>query len=268
MKRQVRVTCGKNFIARGGGKNLSRRQNGNEMACEVRDADDKPTETTRVIFSSMPNNPHPNADGEAPPLAPAAALLATYSLAILGAIFLILETAKGDGTLFFEEGNVLEWFQVGFLALGAAFTCVASYRLPGYGALLRCLGFLCALAAIRELDKDLDALIPIMGWQAPFALILLFALVTAWRYRHELPRQIRIFLNHRSFGMMWAGFILAIPFGQLIGHGPFLRDLFGEDYERSIKRVIEESAEMIGYLIIAISGIDLTLWLRKRPDAD
>lgn len=206
-------------------------------------------------------------DSEETRLAPVATLFSFYTLAVFGAIFLIITAARRDGTGFFEENHFLEWVQVGVLAAGAAFTCAASYRFPGFAALLRCLGFLCAMAAIRELDKEFDRLLPHFGWQLPFLLVLFTGIATTWRGRAELPRQIRIFVNHRSFGMMWAGFMLAIPFGQLIGHGPFLRDLFGEDYERSIKRVIEESAEMIGYLIIALSGVDLTLWLRKRPDA-
>ena len=209
----------------------------------------------------------PRIDQARADIAPVFGLFAAYSLAVLGAIFLIIAAARSDGTAFFEENHYLEQVQVGILALGATYCWAAASRFRDFGVLFHCLGILCAMAAIRELDKNLDSLIPLLGWQLPFSLVLLLGLLTVWCGRRELPRQIRIFVNHRSFGMMWPGFIVAIPFGQLVGHGPFLRDLFGEDYERSVKRVIEESSEMIGYLIIALSGIDLALWLRKRPEA-
>lgn len=45
------------------------------------------------------------------------------------------------------------------------------------------------------------------------------------------------------------------------------RDLFGDDYEGAMKQVIEESAEMSGYLIIALADFDLAFWLRNRQDA-
>ena len=61
--------------------------------------------------------------------------------------------------------------------------------------------------------------------------------------------------------------MVAIPYAQLIGHGPLMEDLFGENYERSIKRLIEESAETLGYVMILIGIFDFGLTLESQSKA-
>lgn len=80
-----------------------------------------------------------------------------------------------------------------------------------------------------------------------------------WR---ELNRQIATFLSSRAFATLWAGFIVAVPVAQLLGHGPFLETLMGDDDERSYKRVIEESGELIGSILLLAGSIESMVQMR------
>src|SRR5690606_17186131 len=116
----------------------------------------------------------------------------------------------------------LEWLQLGMLMAAAAVFANASRRCAALHELLILLAFLPAVASIRELDRTFDRLIPALGWQLPFIMLLVPALVHSIRHRKAILSQARNFINHRSFALLWSGFIIAVPFAQMIGHGEFL----------------------------------------------
>ena len=83
--------------------------------------------------------------------------------------------------------------------------------------------------------------------------------VTIWPRRATLKGQLAEFVAHRAFVLFWAGFIVAVPYAQLVGHAAFLESLMGDDYQRDYKRVIEELGEMLGYLLILLGSIEALL---------
>ena len=173
--------------------------------------------------------------------------------------------ARVGGTSLFSEGSRLEWTQFSALVAVAGLFFIAATRLPSHRQLHVLLGVAACLGGIRELDAYFDRWLPGLGWQLPFWCLLLSAGAYAWRGRAALRMQLREFTSHRAFAFMWCAFILAAPFGQMIGHGAFLQELFGEDYRRPMKRVIEESAETLGYLWVLLASMD---WLiDRRSDA-
>jgi hypothetical protein len=76
----------------------------------------------------------------------------------------------------FSEDSILEWSQFWTMLIGFLIAFWVASRLKDDAVLLRILGMLCGLAAIRELDKDLDLLIPLIGWHLPFHLLLITGL--------------------------------------------------------------------------------------------
>lgn len=57
--------------------------------------------------------------------------------------------------------------------------------------------------------------------------------------------------------------IVAVPIAQLLGHAAFLESLMGENYMRAYKRVIEESGELLGYLLLLEGSIESLVWMKK-----
>ena len=66
-------------------------------------------------------------------------------------------------------------------------------------------------------------------------------------------------VSRRGFAILWAGFVVAIVFAQLVGHGPFLKELMGDDYVRDYKRVIEELGELFGYALLVMGSVESLL---------
>ena len=170
--------------------------------------------------------------------------------------------APGDITDF-KEGAIVEDLQLTILAIAAALA-IGAGRIRSGSPMLVLLGGLTCLALVRELDHWFDSLIPAVGWQGPAASVLLVTLLLVWKDRTTFVIEAREFLSGRAFGVLWAGVIVAIPFAQLVGHSHFLEAIMGDDYDRSYKRVIEETGEFAGYLIIALGIFESVLDLRRR----
>jgi|GEM_PF-2261448 len=192
-------------------------------------------------------------------------LYSTYFASLMGLIVGIWQFSEVYRIQLFGEGSPLEWTQAGMMACTAVLFFVGSRLVPRFRELMWLLTAPPLLACTRELDKDLDRLLS-LGWQLPFVIILLSAGFLTWRRRGVLTAQLNQFIGHRSFALMFSGLAIAIPFAQMIGHGAFLKPLFGHAYRRDFTRLIEECGEMFGYWMILLAAIDWILAARREPD--
>jgi len=159
-----------------------------------------------------------------------------------------------DITVYRENGPV-EWLQFSLLAAATLVLVAGASRMPGLRIVLLVLACFSAFAATRELDAILDAVLPGIGWKIAFAYLAVAAALVLGD-RDGLMAQLRWFVSGRGFALLWAGFVIAVPFAQLVGHGAFLQLLMGEDYIRYYKTVIEESGELFGYFLIFAGSLE------------
>ncbi|MBN2594660.1 MAG: hypothetical protein JXA81_14220 [Sedimentisphaerales bacterium] len=189
-----------------------------------------------------------------------------YTLSVFGftaSLPIIIE--YGDIVIFSENG-IIEWIQF-ILVMLTASTLLLSAKKSVYGSreLLYILSLVALFAAIRELDKTLDKSFPILGWSLPAFLCAVAAGLIYWKNQDAVIVQMNTFMDTRAFSLLWCGFIVAVPFAQLVGHGAFLKLLMGDDYISNYKRVIEELSELLGYLLIFIGSVE-TLLQQKEKD--
>ncbi len=115
---------------------------------------------------------------------------------------------------------------------------------------------LCALGACREMDRVLDSLIPVVSWRIG----LLFVVVPcAWNLKHfeEFQDSLCRFLSTKCFVMLCTAFSIILVLGQLIGHKPYLKAVMLDiEHLGTIKEMVEESIETIGYLIILLASAE------------
>lgn len=187
---------------------------------------------------------------------------AGYTLVIIGFALWLPRIIDHAGVSFFYEDGPLEWVQFALLAGAGAMCAAAACAAPHFRTLAVVLASVSAFAAVRELDSLLDRVIPWIGWKIGFVL-LLYAAGAAYGNRRRLLRQFARFLDCRAFAVLWAGAIIALPLAQLIGHGPFLQQLMGEHYFPAYKRVIEESAELVGYFILFAGSVETFAQARR-----
>jgi hypothetical protein len=183
-----------------------------------------------------------------------------YTVGILLLMFSLSWLAQQRGAAGFKENGPIEWAQlimIVFMGLIFLRESFVTRRLREIFIILAC--FL-AFVAIREMDSYLDR-VPWVSWKYGYALILYAGLVGYSNFQ-SLKIQVAHFINFRAFLLLWAGFIIAMPFAQLIGNGDFLQAIVATDYSRDYKRVIEEVGELMGYLLMFIGSVEVILETR------
>ena len=156
----------------------------------------------------------------------------------------------------FKEGGAIEWMQLGLLVAISFTFFKESIAIQKYRQAFAFLGGLAAFAAIREMDAYLDVIVPWLGWKIGYLVILAVGFY-GFRNRKTLHDQAVCCVNSRAFTLLWAGFIIAIPFAQLVGNGTLLNIVMGEGHDRDYRRMIEELGELMGYALILIGNIEL-----------
>ncbi|HHU14830.1 MAG: hypothetical protein KBI41_06455 [Kiritimatiellae bacterium] len=189
---------------------------------------------------------------------PLALRFAVYTLLVAALSVMLPDIVRHHGVEFFYENGSLEWFQFGLLTTNILLFTLSALCLPKHRQLALLLGCVTAFAATREVDRVLNRLLPVVGWKIGGV----FLVVAAWllvRHHRTLLPQIAAFLRTPAFAVLWAGFMVAVPLAQLVGHGPFFRLFMDEEHVRNIKRVFEESGEFCGYLILLFGTIESIL---------
>lgn len=158
----------------------------------------------------------------------------------------------------FKENGIIEWLQFALLvavSLLFARKTGTSDRFQYAFTILACFA---AFASAREMDANLDVAVPVLGWKIAY-LFVFYAGFVFYKSDGNAVRQMRECCNSSGFFLLWAGFIVAIPFAQLVGNSAFLQAIMSEDYSRDYRRIIEEIGELMGYGLILIGSIELTV---------
>lgn len=189
--------------------------------------------------------------------------LVLYTGIVLGFTASLPAVARGRGLAAFTDGGIVEMAELALLIALTVVHAFAAWRVPAFRAVFTIMASLTAFAAFREYDHALDTMVPIFGWKIGY-LAPVAAAVFVLRRPDATGAQIAAFLGTRGFVMHWAGVIIAIPIGQLVGHGELLELLKGDDYNHHYKHAIEEILESAGYLVLATAACESIIELRNR----
>lgn len=153
-----------------------------------------------------------------------------------------------------SETSVTELGQETIVAMICLFFFVKAYQdSEQRGAFTLIMGFfLCIL--IRELDGVFDQIAH--GSWVWFALTVTFiSIAIAIREGKRTLKGLIHFITHPSHGMLVAGLLCILLFSRLFGMGILWSKLLGEDYNRTVKNMVEEGSELFGYTLCLISVI-------------
>ncbi len=162
---------------------------------------------------------------------------------------------RNGSALSFGENQFIEWIESALLLAVSLVALWGGYRAPASRRVMFLLASVAIFATCRELDMLLDVIVPVIGWKVG-GIVLVFGAWRTYIHRREFIRQLDAFLRSQAFALLWAGFILAAPFAQLIGYAGFLKQLMGDDYMRDYRRVIQESAELFGYVLLVAGALE------------
>ena len=157
-----------------------------------------------------------------------------------------------DGTI--EKGQV-------FLALGTAgVLMIAAGRRPDLRTVLRLLALAALFAVVRELDGFLDSHWFKGAYKYLNAPIVLAFVVIAFKHRRDLLAELGRAGLPLSMVLMFLGFFLVVGYSQVLGQKELWQAAMGEDYLRLVKNTVEESSELVGFLMILFGAVEAALF--------
>lgn len=187
-----------------------------------------------------------------------------YTLCVFAYMLFLPHLVKLWGATPFYENGVVEWCQFACLLLAILLLLDSARRHTSQRALVLLLAAPLAFAATRELDNLFDRFLPFLGWKVG-GIFLLLAIVYFFLHCRVLWPQILDFSRTAPFALLWAGFIIAIPLAQLLGHRPLFIPFVMAEHLRPFKRILEESIELIGYMLLLFGALEVHLMPASAP---
>jgi len=146
--------------------------------------------------------------------------------------------------------------------LAALFTSVLFWLLSRERArssdLFRVFSGLSLIACARELDNltlefgSRDA----YKWMAMVPLAWVLSVI--YRARGRLLDQLASFSRTSAFSLLMAGFLIVVVYSQLIGQKTLWLAVLDPDVYRPVKDIVEESSELLGYLLMLFGAAEAT----------
>lgn len=187
-------------------------------------------------------------------------LLLYGTLATLGLEAVVRAAEAGLLEPVTSEDGTIEKVQV-FLALGTAgVLMIAAGRRPDLRTVLRLLALAALFAVVRELDGFLDSQWFKGAYKYLNAPIVLAFVVIAFKHRSDLLAELGRAGPPLSMVLMFLGFFLVVGYSQVLGQKELWQAAMGEDYLRLVKNTVEESSELVGFLMILFGAVEAALF--------
>ena len=181
---------------------------------------------------------------------------------------LVLSTYYLDAIQIFSENNPVEWFQF-FLLLACSISLqVTSLRTRELREIFHLFALLPLAASVREMDINFDLYLFDGAWQLTVIILALYAFYLGWYHWQELNMQIPYVLVSRPLGIIFSGFLTVMVFSRLMGQQVFWEGVLEDDYVRTVGRVVEESGELLGYLLLLFGCVELLFGTVSRGSAE
>jgi hypothetical protein len=163
----------------------------------------------------------------------------------------------------YSEYGYIEWAQAALLLTNMVLLLSIARTSASVREMCNCMALLFAIMLIREKDQLLEVYLVDGAWKY-FALpVLLGLLVYYWRNREKIAQQVVAFADSSAFGMFLAA-ALTLVFGRMFGRTVYWQPVMGEDYHPLMKTAVQESLELLSYLLLFLAILELRRQLRVR----
>lgn len=183
-----------------------------------------------------------------------------YAALIAGTFELLVVAAREHGVPWLvKDDGPIEITQFLTALATALLLWLLSRERPGMADLFRFLAGLSLIACARELDNftlthgSRDA----YKWIA--VLPLSWCLLQVARARGRLLDQLAAFSGTSAFSLMLAGFLVVVIYSQLFGQKELWLAVLDPEIYRPVKDLVEESSELLGYLLMLFGAAEATV---------
>lgn len=180
-----------------------------------------------------------------------------YAALIAGTFeWMVLAVRSHDAHGLMRDDGPVEIAQL----LAALFTGLLYYLLSRESVrsadLFRFLSALSLTACARELDNFTLELGSRAGYLGIAALPVVWGLSVAIRARGRLLDQLAAFSRTSGFSLSLAGFLIVVVYAQLLGQKALWMAVLSPDVYRPVKEIVEESSELLGYLLMLFGAAE------------
>ena len=162
-----------------------------------------------------------------------------------------------------KENSLIEWVQIGVLALTALVLIAQATRADSRAVLLYCLGGAAVLAILRECDALLEDLLFDRAHTVLAAPVAIALLAYAWRMRARVWPEMREYVSRPGFALMLIGVFIVIAWAQVLGQRVVWK-LFEPKDLSAAKRFMEEGLEFFGYQFVFFGALEEAVFSRSR----
>ncbi|MBV4367477.1 hypothetical protein ACMGGR_20795 [Erwinia sp. BNK-24-b] len=185
---------------------------------------------------------------------------ALFLAAMMGMIFIDVSWMN-DGV---HETSFTEVSQELILLVIALLFFHRAYRQPAMRSTLVLVGGFFSCMLIRELDFLFDEISH--GSWVWFALaVTAICLVIAMLHPKRAIVGLATLLRHPGWGMMSAGLLTILVFSRLFGMGVLWRHLMLDGYNHTVKNMVEEGCELLGYSLCLLASLSYLYSDRITP---
>ena len=166
------------------------------------------------------------------------------------------------------KSGTVELLQACLLAVSAAVMLGASPHAGHNRPVCLVLALLLLAAFVGEIEDFISGFLHLKfpeGWVA--GLILLVALVTAFRHRRVMVHFIATLGNHAGTGLIGSALLILYVFNKLFGSSKFWKASLGTAFSPEVPKICKSYVELFGcYLVfVGIVGLSITLARRREP---
>lgn len=161
-----------------------------------------------------------------------------------------------------NENGIVEMTQLALLEFSAFAFFVNAAANKGLRIPLAMIGAILVSAIIRENDGPIDILLFHGAWKFLCLPLWLAAAIHALRNRRETVAQFLAYARTNSFHYVMLGLLVIGGFAQAVSYKGIWADLIDGVRMRTIKNIVQESFEMLGYAIILFGAVAIDM---ERP---
>lgn len=185
-----------------------------------------------------------------------ALLIFLYAALAGGIAWWMLRGAVLHDDAFFDEVGPVETLQTVFIMISAVLFLIAGRidKRREHCSVVMVVLFFCMF--VRECDCFLDLLIARHAWKMIVTLLLVFLAGYMIRFLPQVVSSLENLVASPAFGVFVSGLIVLIAFSRLFGYGPFWKAIMDNESYRTVKTIVEEGTEVMGYFLILVSSCE------------
>lgn len=167
-----------------------------------------------------------------------------------------------------SESTLIENSQNLLLGLMVSLSAWSAYHQKSFRIFFTAFGTLALVMLIREQNNWFKDEWFRGAWQLVVAIILIPT--GSWLLRHRRPfwAQLQEIRLYSASSIATVGLLILMTFSRLLGQKEIWVGIMGEHYMRSVKMIVEESLELLGYSLIFAGLLSLILTINRKQKVE